>query len=208
MRKTRQILLLVVTSALAACSQTQDVTAPPASATLRMSNGQAGKTNVCHRNDEGGAQNISVSENALATHMGHGDYLPGQFVIPAGSTVSASNTWVDRGPASNAFDGNTTTEWNAGAHPVQWIEIDFGSPRTIAGISALIDLVPDSFTNHDVTLDGVAAFSWTGNTVNGETLTHTFATPQTVQTVRITTTQSDSWVAWVEISFQGVPGSC
>ena len=150
-----------------------------------------------------------MSDNALPGHLGHGDFVPGDgsFILPAGSTFSASNTWVDRGPPSNAFDGNTTTEWNAGGGPTQWIQVDFGSPQVITGLTASIDQVPDGFTNHDVTLDGVAAFSWTGNTVTGQTLSHTFASPQSVQVVRITTTDSPSWVAWVDILFTA-PAGC
>jgi hypothetical protein len=175
-----------------------------------MSNGQAGKTDVCHVDGQGGAHVITVSQNALSSHLAHGDYAPstGAFVIPAGSTFTASSTWNAGFVASNAFDGSTATEWNAGAHPTQWIEVDFGSPKVITGMSGIIDVVPDGFSNHDVTFDGAPAFSFTGNFVQGQTLTQTFATPQTVQKVRITTTVGESWVAWTEIQFQGLAGSC
>jgi hypothetical protein len=54
-----------------------------------------------------------------------------------------------------------------------------------------------------VTLDGAAAFSWSGNTAEFQWLTHTFATMQYAQTVRITTTVDPSWVAWLEIELIG-----
>src|SRR5205823_6106291 len=101
----------------------------------------------------------------------------------------------------------TATEWNAGGYPTQWIEIDFGSPHVITGISALIDQLPNGVTIHKVTLDGVSVFSWTGYTAGGQTLSHSFGIPQTVQVVRITTTAGQCWVAWVEIKCEGSPGN-
>jgi len=38
------------------------------------------KSDVCHLNDEGGFQLISVSENAVAAHERHGDGVPGTTV--------------------------------------------------------------------------------------------------------------------------------
>ena len=82
--------------------------------------------------------------------------------------------------------------------------MEFGSPQRFSSITALINQFPvTSFTNHDVTLDGVPAFSWSGVTNNREVLSHTFGTMQTAQRVRITTTASLSWVAWFEIRVLG-----
>jgi hypothetical protein len=181
------------------------------SASLRTSNSsdKAGKTVICRLNGKGELQSITVSDNAVSAHLRKGDFVSGSFTMPPGTTYSASAVWAGGGPAvgpvGNAFDGDVSTEWNAGAGPVQWIEIDFGSPQVIAGITGLVDQTPNGFTNHDVTLDGVAAFSWTGNTVTGQELSYTFAAPQTVQKVRITTTVSPSWAAWFEINVKG-PG--
>lgn len=210
MRYARLIPLILTAYALAAC-QTQDLTAPShaPSAAVRTSSSAAGKTGVCHINGSGGFQLITVSDNAVSAHLAHGDHLQttGAFVIPAGSTFTASSNWDGHGSPAEAFDGNTSTEWNAGNYPVQWIEVNFGSPQVISGMTGLIDQVPDGFTNHDVTLDGAAAFSWTGNTTQNQTLSYTFASPQTVQTVRVTTTSSPSWVAWVELQFTA-PAGC
>jgi hypothetical protein len=62
---------------------------------------------------------------------------------------------------------------------------------------------PAGFTNHNVTLDGVPAFTWAGNTTEFDWLSHTFGTMQYAQTVRITTTASPSWVGWLEIELIG-----
>lgn len=39
--------------------------------------GQANKFTVCHRNGNGGLSALSVSQNAVAAHIRHGDVLPG-----------------------------------------------------------------------------------------------------------------------------------
>jgi len=77
--------------------------------------------------------------------------------------------------------------------------VDFGSPQYLAGIEAVVDQVPNSATNHDVTLDGTAWFSWTGDTYDGQVLGHASSPAVMAQKVRITTTSSWSWVAWYEI---------
>jgi hypothetical protein len=106
-----------------------------------------------------------------------------------------------------AFDGNMTTRWNAGGHPVQFIEIDFGSPQSFWEIAARVDQTPSGQTNHQVTLDGRSApeFGWTGVTSDGDLLAHRFGTLQTAQRVRITTSESPSWVAWRDIDFPPCP---
>jgi hypothetical protein len=157
-----------------------------------------GKTMICHRtlgsNDYVVTQ---IPESALQSHMDHGDlaYSP---ISLATVTYSAS-----RNPslAPLAFDGNPLTSWTASSHPVQWVEIDFGSPQSFWKINALVDQNPSGQTNHHVMLDGGTAFSWTGVTSYGDLLSHKFNTLQTAQKVRIVTTQSPSWVAWREVTF-------
>jgi len=159
----------------------------------------AAKTMVCHRT-EGTNEFVatSVADNALPAHMAHGDLLFSPVSFARATFGSSSNA----AEAMLAFDGNLTTSWSAKAHPVQYVEIDFGSPQSFRRITALVDQFPSGATSHDVMLDGnVPAFSWTGVTSYGDLLTHKFDTIQTAQKVRITTTQSPSWVAWREIQF-------
>jgi hypothetical protein len=166
------------------------------------------KLNVCHVGADGAVQLKSVGANTVAAHLGHGDALPGVMPLPPGTTFSASNSRTDGpfGPASafdGGFDGVSTYAWNSGQYPVQWIEVNFGSPQPFSKIRAWVAQSPAGFTNHTVTLDGVPAFSWAGNTTEFDWLSHTFATMQYAQTVRITTTASPSWVAWLEIELIG-----
>ena len=169
------------------------------------SSAPAPKVDVCHVDGQGVVHLINVSANALPAHLAHGDALPGPLALPAGTTFSASNSWG--GPTyslEKAFDGDLVNfGWNAGGFPTNWIQVDFGSPQRFSAISAVVDQLPDGITNHDVALDGAPAFSWSGYTENLDVLSHTFATMQTAQTVRITTTVSPSWVAWREIQLIG-----
>ena len=160
---------------------------------------------VCHVDGQGRISRITVADAALPAHIDHGDQQPeSPLVLPAGSSFSASATWNDNGflwSPDLAFDGDAVSRWNAGAHPVQWIEVDFGSPQTFSSVEAVVHQSPSIATSHDVSLDGSLSFNWSGATVDGQVLSHAFGAPQTAQTVRITTTASESWVAWYEIRF-------
>jgi hypothetical protein len=158
----------------------------------------AATTMVCHRT--GGTNDFvvtTIADSALQSHMDHGDVKFSPISL-ARATFSSSGNAAN---ARLAFDGNPITFWNSGGFPVQYVEIDFGSPQSFSKITALVGQTPSGTTNHQVTLDGTPAFSWTGVTSNGDLLTHKFGTAQTAQKVRITTTASPSWVAWSEIQF-------
>jgi hypothetical protein len=157
----------------------------------------AGKTMICHRTDSDKYVVSQVADSALPTHMAHGDmaYSPVSLKTVTYSASRSPET------ASRAFDGNLLTSWVAGSHPVQWVEIDFGSPQSFWTINAAVDQNPSGQTNHHVMLDGNTAFSWTGVTSYGDELSHKFDTLQTAQKVRLVTTQSPSWVAWRDVTF-------
>jgi hypothetical protein len=166
------------------------------------------KVDVCHVDRDGVVRLKSVGADSLATHLAHGDALPGVIDLPAGTTFNASNSRTDGpfGPASafdGGFDGVSTYAWNSGEYPVQWIEVNFGSPQAFSKIRGWVAQTPAGYTNHDVTLDGAPAFSWSGYTTEFDWLTHTFDTMQYAQTVRVTTTVDPSWVAWLEIQLIG-----
>ena len=185
--------------ALAACVAMPNVAAAQGN--------KAPKQPICHVTDTGGLRLINIDGNALPAHLAHGDQTPylQPMQLPPGTTVSASSVWFgapgyDRLP-QYAFDGDDTTEWNAGDGPVQYIEVDFGQPLKFNLMTGLVDQVPAGAANHDITFDGDPAFSWTGSFYQGQLLSESFAAMQTAQTVRITTTSSPSWVAWVDILF-------
>src|SRR5262245_54861678 len=118
----------IVVSALAIVA----VVSLAAPSTAAAQGNKAPKQPICHQTGEGGLQLINIDGNALPAHLAHGDQTPQPvpLQLPRGTTVNASSSWLsapgyDRLP-QYAFDGNDTTEWNAGAHPEQWIEVVFG----------------------------------------------------------------------------------
>ena len=187
-------LALLVGAALSAAAATAGGLAKP---------GPIPKVNVCHVDSTGAVRLKSVGANTVASHLAHGDALPGVMALPAGTTFSASTTnyWAG-GTPDKAFDGKVQA-WNSGLYPVQWIEVNFGSPQPFSKIRGWVAQTPAGNTNHNVTLDGAPAFSWSGHTTEFDWLTHTFATMQYAQKVRITTTVDPSWVAWLEIELIG-----
>ncbi|MDC0711787.1 discoidin domain-containing protein [Stigmatella sp. ncwal1] len=128
--------------------------------------------------------------------------------------VTASSTYAGT-PATNVVDGNPATVWNAGGFATQWIELDLGRTVALWKIRLLVAQEPSGLTSHSVyvgqdpgNLRLVKTF--TGTTSGGQWLEHTGDGLSgdhlgQVRYVRITTTQSPSWVAWSEIEvFQGV----
>jgi hypothetical protein len=60
------------------------------------------------------------------------DYSPGTNLAASG-TFSASSQWDGTQTAAKAFDGSTSTNWQAASgstYSNQWIEVDFGANRT------------------------------------------------------------------------------
>jgi len=127
------------------------------------------------------------------------------FPFPAATATASRSLPFD--PPENAIDGDKTTKWNAGDYPAQWIEVDLGVDTLIDGIQANVAQLPDGFTQHNVSIDAIPAFSWTGGTSDGEWLYQSLPAPVIGRHVRIETTDSDSWVAWNEIIVHGNPAN-
>ena len=154
---------------------------------------------------------MTAAGPSLAAHLAHGDAFGGR-VMPAGSTFSASQSWAPAGSPTGAFDPHWAfdgiveawSQWNSGDFPVQWIEVDFGTPQRFSAISAIPSRLPlTGASTHEVYLDGVLAFTWSGTNMSAQPLVHDFGAFQQAQKVRITTTASDSWAAWFEIAVLG-----
>lgn len=104
-----------------------------------------------------------------------------------------------------AFDGDADSFWSAGAHPIQWIEIDLGEPKKIASLRLLASQDPAGRTVHVISIDGLEVVTLDGETAGRDLLVVALASPVTGQVVRVTTTISPSWVAWYEIEIDLVP---
>ena len=103
-----------------------------------------------------------------------------------------------------------TTSWNAGAFPVQWIELDLGVTTSVSEIRLLINQSSSDSTTHQIYAGSVPnppalVRQLSGATVNGAWLTATFSPALGgVRYVRVRTTYSQSWVSWSEIEVYGL----
>jgi len=131
--------------------------------------------------------------------------------VALGATVTTSAVYGGGFPGEfasmNAVDGETIcTSWNAGGYAPQWIAIDLGTPRTLAGLTLVAESVPE--TVHGVhLLEGSAdGTMFTPIAVIDQDMTRAwhyefhFTTPITTRHLRISTRSSPSWVAWREIA--------
>ena len=123
--------------------------------------------------------------------------------------ATASQSLPD-GQPSNAVDGNMDTSWQSGGDVPQWIEIDLEKQYRIEEIRLIVDQFPEGNTTHRVLgkEDSGDAYSelhlFTGNTAFGDELNHEYETPvEDVRYIRIETTESPSWVSWLEIEVYG-----
>ena len=124
--------------------------------------------------------------------------------LALGKSVRVSSA-LPTNAGADAVDGDLGTLWNSGGGPVQWIEIDLGSPQTIRGIRVTVSQYPEGETAHGVQVKGVGGdfqliHTFTGDTRDGDVLEYTLPAPMAgVQFVRIQTIQSPSWVSWREV---------
>jgi hypothetical protein len=125
---------------------------------------------------------------------------------PANASMSYPVT-----PPNLAVDGDLTTVWNAGEYAPQWIEIDLGSPISVDEIRLYAAQFPDGNTTHEILVADASKVYTTVETLTGYTSNNQFIqriySPAltSVQWVKIMTTVSPSWVAWVEIQVCKTP---
>jgi len=110
-----------------------------------------------------------------------------------------------------AVDGDPGTSWSSGAGPQQWIEIDLGAAYEIREISLLPSQYPPGRTVHRVLGKGpgtggdlILLYTFEGETTDSLALIYAPPQPwQGIQSIRIETVTSPSWVAWREIQITG-----
>lgn len=108
-------------------------------------------------------------------------------------------------PSSVAVSSQYTTPtvdgyWTAASYPVQWIEFTLPSGAVVGGVAARVNQVPNGQTTHVITIDGKQVAQWDGNTENQQILQWGADTAVAGSKLRITTTESPSWVAWSGIT--------
>jgi hypothetical protein len=127
--------------------------------------------------------------------------------LAARARVSAS-TSLGGHPPELAVDGDIETGWGAGADPEQWIELDLGQEHELVCVRLLTDQFPAGRTIHRINggahdNPGAELGVIDSETDYGEWLE--LAGTWNVEFLRITTVQSPSWVAWLEIEAWAVP---
>ncbi len=184
------------------------------------------KVNICHK-----GKIINVNSNSVLVHQTHGDAVdmdgdgyydqenecgPVDFDdsnpyitenIALNKRAFASRSWMDHVPAT-AIDGDHDFGWNAGARPTQWIAIDLLSDYNIEQINLTVDQFPvTGSTIHNIyfSTDG---FSWTlvdvlDGVTNANDVLISSPSAQPARYIRVETTVSPSWVAWLEIEVYG-----
>jgi hypothetical protein len=145
-------------------------------------------------------------EGDLCQHLGIGDgptvEVPEGWVPVDDPLILAARASLSLDPVTNAFDNSEGTSWVAGDDAPQWIELDLGEPRLVATLRLLVDQTPDGFTVHEITAGAHELPGMSITTLEGETrISQWIDVPidKEVQFIRITTTESPSWVAWGEI---------
>lgn len=112
-------------------------------------------------------------------------------------------------PPANAVDENGATQWGAGTDAPQWIEIDLSREVRITEIRLLVAQWPAGTTVHRIRGRSpggafVDLHTFTQETAGGDWLIFTPVTPiDGIQSLRIDTLSSPSWVAWGEIEVYG-----
>lgn len=113
-------------------------------------------------------------------------------------------------PPENAVDENPATQWGAGAHPGQWIEVDLEGSYRIQEIRLLVAQYPAGTTTHRVQVRGSSGDAYqtihefSGVTNDNDWLVFAPDVPvENVSQVRIQTILSPSWVSWKEIQVYG-----
>jgi predicted amidohydrolase YtcJ len=150
-------------------------------------------------------------EGDLCEHFG-GDIEPEEPIeVPGGWTpvdhplVVAIRASESIEPPANAVDSSEETSWVSGADALQWIELDLGSPVDVDTITLIVNQFPPGLTVHEITagahdVPGMSIAVVEGETDWGDRLE--VPINKTVQFIRITTTTSPSWVAWIEIEVE------
>ena len=127
-----------------------------------------------------------------------------------GRPVRASASLPDQPPEA-ALDENAETQWGAGVHPPQWIQVDLEAPYDVTEIRILVAQYPAGRTVHELSgwrSDGTVfeIHRFDQVTVDGDWLVFT---PETaiarLQGLTITTVDGPSWVSWREIEILGTP---
>ncbi|WNG16110.1 discoidin domain-containing protein [Cystobacter fuscus] len=108
-------------------------------------------------------------------------------------------------PPSSAIDGNVGTQWNAGAGPSRWIELDLGGTTVVKKLRLLTSQSPAGQTTHRIYVGNTPAPASLVSTLNDVTSDNVWLEVDLLgrgisgRYIRIETVTSPGWVAWREL---------
>jgi hypothetical protein len=111
-------------------------------------------------------------------------------------------------PPQNAVD-REESGWNSGDYAPQWLEIDLQRPATVTLVRLVVNQYPAGETVHQLWGGGPGEelrllHEFRGLTDTNHVLAFQPETPlANLQTIRVRTTESPSWVAWNEVEVYG-----
>ena len=125
----------------------------------------------------------------------------GQTNLALNKEATASMSAEEKPPA-RVVDGDITTSWRSAALPEQWIEIDLGETVNVKCVRLRVEQVGTGATTHRI--NGGAHDNPGRELVTLEGVTHNGQWLQAqgdweFQFLRVTTTDSQSSVGWMEI---------
>ncbi|MGB5435714.1 MAG: discoidin domain-containing protein [Maribacter sp.] len=148
--------------------------------------------------------------NAMAP-INYPDPCDENFLLPVNvalnKPVTASENLSTETPEM-AVDGDVVSQWGSGQNPTQWIEIDLEMVYDLYEITLRVAQYPSGNTTHivEASIDGTAwdtLQTFSGETKEDDVLVHELSTVTPYRFIRITTTDSPSWVSWKEIEVWG-----
>jgi hypothetical protein len=137
------------------------------------------------------------ARSAVAAQSSPKPTASGAKLTPSAVTASRNDS-----EATFAVDGLVETGWNAASWPSQWIQLEF--PETsVSRVLLLTDQDPAGFTTHQF-YGGPSPESLTLlGSIDGETKGNQWldfrVTADKIRYLKVTTSKSPSWVAWMEI---------
>ncbi|MBI4945836.1 MAG: gliding motility-associated C-terminal domain-containing protein [Bacteroidetes bacterium] len=127
--------------------------------------------------------------------------------VALGKPATGTGTYLTNTP-DKTFDGNCGTYWNSGGFAPQSIQVDLQGTFTINNINLLVGMTPTSGNcTHTIYTAPNIGGPWTavdvisGVRFSGEKLERCYnSAPLTgVGAVKIESTSSPSWIAWIEV---------
>ena len=124
------------------------------------------------------------------------------------ASVEASAFLADQTPPM-AVDGDYSSQWGSGDYAPQWLKVDLGQDQDLGTVKLYVAQYPGGNTSHRLEA-AKSSGAWVllkefnGTTSDGDILIWTSGGSEDFyRYVRVTTTESPSWISWKEVEVYG-----